>query len=136
MTDPSIHYPRLLDGSAGHAEYLDCVAGLSDEAKECLWLLAKVRLSLRARQATPRATLDPAWPGSVPRVAGDELSVEDFREKYLRPGLPVVVTGLLKEVLPGGAQWSIERIRELLCSLCFVNFLPFFICHVFYTYVG
>lgn len=106
---------RLLDddGSLDHAGFLGAVAGLADDVKESLWLLAKVRLSLKAKETLPQ-TVDTAWMDSVPRVANKDLSVEEFQDKYLRPGLPVVITGLLKEVLPGGANWSIERMRFVL----------------------
>ena len=116
---------RLLDdGSLDHAGFLDTVAGLSDEVRESLWLLAKVRLSLKAKATLPKA-VHSAWMDSVPRVGCKDLSVEEFRKAYLRPGLPVVITGLVNEVLPKGpffkgANWSIERIRFVICFLRFL----------------
>ena len=104
-------HTRLLDnGSLDHIKYLDAVTALGDDVKESLWLLAKVRLSLKAKETLPK-TIHPAWMNSVPRVSFKDLSVEEFRKLYLRPGLPVVITGLQNEVLPKGADWSIERIR-------------------------
>ena len=104
-------HTRLLDdGSLDHIRYLDAVTALADEVKESLWLLAKVRLSLKAKETLPK-TIHPAWMNSVPRVGCKDLSVEEFQKLYLRPGLPVVITGLQNEVLPKGAEWSVERIR-------------------------
>ena len=102
---------RLLDDELmDHIRYLDAVNALADDVKESLWLLAKVRLSLKAKETLPK-TIHPAWMNSVPRVGCKDLSVEEFRRLYLRPGLPVVITGLMKEVLLKGVDWSIERIR-------------------------
>ena len=100
----------LNDGSLDHIKYLDAVTALEDDVKESLWLLAKVRLSLKAKETLPK-TIHSAWMNSVPRVGCKDLSVEEFRRLYLRPGLPVVITGLMKEVLLKGVDWSIERIR-------------------------
>ena len=105
-----IHTSHLEGGSMDHIRYLDAVPALSDDVKESLWLLAKVRLSLKAKETLPK-TIHSAWMNSVPRVDYKDLSVEEFRRLYLRPGLPVVITGLMKEVLLKGVDWSIERIR-------------------------
>ena len=105
-------HSRLLDDDRflDHIEFLEAVAGLADDIKESLWLLAKVRLSLKAKETLPR-TVHSAWMDYVPRVGCKDLSVEEFRKLYLRPGLPVVITGLLNEVLTKGTNWSIEWIR-------------------------
>ena len=111
-------HSRLLDsgGSLDHMRFLKAVAELPEDVKESLWLLAKVRLSLKTKENLPKA-IHSAWMDSVPRVGCKDLSVEEFRELYLRPGLPVVIMGLLNEVLPKRTKWSIERIRFVVCVL-------------------
>jgi hypothetical protein len=111
---------RLLDDDLSHAEYL-AILKLSEESeREAAWLLEKVRLALRASEIGS-AAINGGF-ASVPRVRADELSVEEFRKRFLLPGLPVVITGLEKDVMKDGVTWNIDYVAKIIGRLIFATF--------------
>jgi Cupin-like domain/F-box-like len=59
------------------------------------------------------AVMQGAWleHDNVERIDGGAVSSEEFREQFEKPGVPVVVTGIVPQ-WPASSKWSKERLRE------------------------
>lgn len=48
---------------------------------------------------------------NIERVVAADLSISDFAERYERPGIPVVLTGVVPK-WPAFSEWSVDKLRE------------------------
>ncbi len=101
----------LIDGAMSCSAYLNAIAQLSEREQDALWLLEKVRLSLKL--AEPLGFAPQTETEMVPRVPAEDLSLENFRRQFLLPGRPVVITGLKSRVVPSGRLWDFEYVSKV-----------------------
>jgi histone arginine demethylase JMJD6 len=47
---------------------------------------------------------------TLPRISADTTSLESFRERFERPGLPVMITGAT-DAWPAASKWTFEKLR-------------------------
>lgn len=93
-------------------EFWEMKAKLSDEECEMLWWHEKLTIQCQMRaQAKVRFTPMSTAKRQVPRIAAKDLSVEVFRQEFVRNQKPVIITQAVSKCVE--EPWTLDLIRSV-----------------------